>query len=32
LRPGEGMVFWHASAVTTANRRLLITPAWDEFE
>jgi hypothetical protein len=31
LRPGEGLVFWNASAVTTANRRVLISAAWDEF-
>lgn len=32
LLPGEGLVFWHASAVTTANRRLIINASWDEFE
>jgi hypothetical protein len=31
LRAGEGIVWWHAIAVTTANRRLFINPAWDEF-
>jgi hypothetical protein len=30
LRPGEGIVVWHAAAVTTANRRLLIIASWDE--
>lgn len=32
LRPGEGIVFWHAVAVTAANRRLIINTSWDEFE
>lgn len=32
LLPGEGLVFWHAVAVTTANRRLIINVSWDEFE
>lgn len=32
LRAGEGLVFWHAVAVTTANRRLIINTSWDEFE
>jgi hypothetical protein len=32
LRAGEGVVWWHASAVTATNRRLLLTVAWDEFE
>lgn len=32
LLPGEGIVMWHATAVTTANRRLLISVSWDEFE
>lgn len=32
LRAGEGIVFWHATAVTTANRRLTINTAWEEFE
>lgn len=31
LLAGEGLVFWNASAVTTANRRALISVAWDEF-
>lgn len=32
LRAGEGIVVWHAAAVTTANRRLVISARWDEFE
>ena len=32
IRPGEGIVFWNASAVTTANRRQIINVDWDEFE
>jgi hypothetical protein len=32
LRAGEGIVIWHAAAVTTANRRLIINAHWDEFE
>jgi hypothetical protein len=32
LRAGEGVVAWHAIAVTTANRRLFINPGWEEFE
>lgn len=32
LLAGEGLVFWNASAVTTANRRALISVAWDEIE
>ena len=32
LRAGEGLALWHATAVTTANRRLILTAAWDEFE
>jgi hypothetical protein len=32
LKPGEGLVIWHGGAVTTANRRLFVTAAWDEFE
>lgn len=32
LLPGEGIVFWHAGAVTAANRRLVINTLWDEFE
>lgn len=32
LRAGEGVVFWHAIAVTAANRRLFINPGWEEFE
>lgn len=32
LLPGEGIVFWHAVAVTTSNRRLIINISWDEFE
>ncbi len=32
LRPGEGIVFWHATAVTAANRRLTINATWEEIE
>lgn len=32
LRAGEGVVIWHAAAVTAANRRLVINASWDEFE
>jgi hypothetical protein len=32
LRAGEGIVIWHAIAVTTANRRLFVNFAWEEFE
>lgn len=32
LAAGEGLVIWHAAAVTAANRRLIIDGAWDEFE
>ena len=32
LRAGEGISFWHAIAVTTANRRLFLNVAWEEFE
>lgn len=32
LRAGEGIVFWHAVAVTTANRRLYINLDYDEWE
>ena len=32
LRPGEGIVIWHSIAVTTANRRLFVNVAWEEFE
>lgn len=32
LRAGEGLSFWHAVAVTTANRRLYINVAWEEYE
>lgn len=32
LRAGEGIVFWHSVAVTTANRRLIINTSWEEFE
>lgn len=32
LLPGEGLVIWHAVAVTTANRRLIANMSWDEFE
>lgn len=32
LLPGEGLVFWHAVAVTAANRRVIINLSWDEFE
>lgn len=32
LRPGEGIVAWHAIAVTAANRRLFINPGWEEYE
>jgi hypothetical protein len=31
LKPGEGIVVWNAAAVTTANRRMVFTAAWDEF-
>jgi hypothetical protein len=31
LKPGEGIVVWSAAAVTTANRRMVFTVAWDEF-
>jgi hypothetical protein len=31
LVPGEGIVVWSTFAVTTANRKLLITGAWFEF-
>jgi len=31
LRPGEGVVIWHAASVTTNNRRLMISVAWVEF-
>ena len=31
LSAGEGVVLWHATAVTTANRRLLVSASWDEF-
>jgi hypothetical protein len=31
LRAGEGLVFWHAVAVTAANRRMFINVAWEEF-
>lgn len=30
LRAGEGIVVWNASAVTTANRKLALSVAWDE--
>ena len=32
LLAGEGLVFWHAVAVTAANRRLIINCSWDEFD
>jgi hypothetical protein len=32
LRPGEGLVFWHATAVTAGNRRLTVNSAWEEIE
>lgn len=32
LLAGEGLVLWHAAAVTTANRRLICNMSWDEFE
>ena len=32
LRPGEGIVMWHAIAVTAANRRLFVNVSWEEFE
>lgn len=32
LAAGEGLVVWHAVAVTASNRRLIIDGAWDEFE
>jgi hypothetical protein len=31
LVPGEGLVVWSTLAVTTANRKLLLTGAWFEF-
>lgn len=32
LRAGEGLVMWHAAAVTAANRRVIINLSWDEYE
>lgn len=32
LRAGEGVVCWHAAAVTAGNRRLINNLAWDEYE
>jgi hypothetical protein len=32
LRAGEGIVLWSADASTTANRRLFVDFAWEEFE
>lgn len=32
LRAGEGISIWHAVAVTTANRRMIISIATEEFE
>lgn len=32
LRAGEGIVYWSQQNLTTANRRLFINVAWDEFE
>ena len=32
LRAGEGLVFWNASGVTTANRGIASNVTWDEFE
>lgn len=32
LRAGEGIVLWAADASTTANRRLFVDLAWEEFE
>lgn len=32
LLPGEGIVWWHAVAVTAANRRLIINAFHEEFE
>lgn len=31
LRAGEGLVFWSTTAVTTANRRAVISGAWEEY-
>jgi hypothetical protein len=31
LAPGEGLVVWSTLAVTTANRKLMINGAWQEF-
>lgn len=31
LVPGEGVVIWSSFAVTTANRKLIINGAWNEF-
>lgn len=31
IRPGEGIVFWSAQALTTANRRILSNLLWDEW-
>jgi hypothetical protein len=31
LEPGEGIVFWNSVAVTTANRRVLISGMTEEF-
>jgi hypothetical protein len=32
LRAGEAIAFWHAIAVTAANRRLFVNIGWEEFE
>ena len=32
LRAGEGVAFWNAAALTTANRRAIINIIWEEFE
>ena len=32
LRAGEGIVLWSADASTTANRRLFVDIAWEEYE
>ena len=31
IRPGEGIVYWSAQALTTANRRALVNLLWDEW-
>lgn len=32
LRAGEGVVFWSALGLTTANRRIMANLSWEEFE